>query len=128
MRNGRGILYVSGLFGQRGFDVGQHLFAQQHERLLGASGRRAGAAHVLAGEEALGHGAGRGIGIAEEMRVGQVQPILQRLAVKAGADGGVEERLARAELLKLMRAEQQTVLFRQVKTTSLSERSWSSGL
>ena len=44
------------------------------------------------------------------MRVGQVQPILQRLAVKAGADGGVEERLARAELLKLMRAEQQHVL------------------
>ena len=85
-QNGRGILYVSGLFGQRGFDVGQHLFAQQHERLLGASGRRAGAANVLAGEEALGHGAGRGIGIAEEMRVGQVQPILQRLAVTAGSD------------------------------------------
>ena len=69
-----------------------------------------------------------GEGVAEEMRVGQIEPVLQRLAVKAGANGGVEKRLARAELLKLMRAKQQrTFLFRQVKTTSLSESSWSSG-
>ena len=44
------------------------------------------------------------------MRAGQIEPVLQRFAVKAGANGSVEKRLACAKLLKLMCAKQQHVL------------------
>ena len=128
MRNGRRILYVSGLFGQRGFDVGQHLFAQQHERLLGASGRRAGAAHILAGEEALGHGAGRGIGIAEEFVLGRFSQFSSALLSKPGPMEVLKSALPAPSCSNSCAPSSSTFLFRQVKTTSLSERSWSSGL
>ena len=97
-------------FCQHGFNIGQHFLAQQHKRLFGAAGRNAGAMNVFAGEEPLLDRACCGEGVAEEMRAGQIEPVLQRFAVKAGANRGVEKRLACAKLLKLMCAKQQHVL------------------
>ena len=85
-------------FCQHGFNIGQHFLAQQHKRLFGAAGRNAGAMNVFAGEEPLLDRACCGEGVAEEMRAGQIEPVLQRFAVKAGANGGVEKRLACAAM------------------------------
>ena len=49
---------------------------------------------VGAGEEALAHRAGGGVGVAEEVGAGLVQPRFEGGGVEAGADGGVEEDLA----------------------------------
>ena len=75
------------LFSQRRLDVRQNLLAQQNESLPGAACRDTRAVDIGPLEEALADGACGGVGIAEEVGAGLIQPLFQRGGVKAGAGG-----------------------------------------
>ena len=95
--------------GQCRAEVGQYLLAQQNKGLLCAACRDVGAVDVLPGKEILAHRAGSGTGVAEEVVAGQGEPLLQCSGIKAGADGGVEQHLAGAQLGKFLAAQQQNI-------------------
>lgn len=89
------------LFSQRRLNVRQHLLAQQNECLPGAACRDTRAVDIGPPEEALTDGACGGVGIAEEVGAGLIQPLFQRGGVKAGADGGIEKDFPLPQRLKL---------------------------
>ena len=93
------LLFIS--FSQCSADICQHLLAQQHKSLLGASGRNIRAMHILTGKEVFTHRAGSGTGVTEEVGARQSKPLFQSSRVKARADGGVEQHLACTQLCKI---------------------------
>ena len=98
------------LFSQRRLDVRQHLLAQQNESLPGAACRDTRAVDIGPPEEALADGACGGVGIAEEVGAGLIQPLFQRGGVKAGADGGIEKDFSLPQRLKLRLTQEQNIL------------------